>query len=307
MSRHIDARLRRAGELLLAGASVLLGACTGEAVAAAGLVTVFDSTSSDTVVATTTGAIADPMRRTLVDEVRIAPTADDTTLFGNVIDEPDLARYDPRHHFDTALIPHGWTHVLGWLRSYRNKPLTDAVGIRCVCWAAHAIGDFYAHSTYAHFLEREGKGLLPYDPETGRPALAFDYASDPDFERASLSYYLPWWNPSHFDRFARWRGHAISGRYSLKGDAHGVVEKLVNLAPAAAFPTPAARSLAGSLPHHDEIAVDEEHGGDGAHGRRDCRWRATAIRGVSGACARRTALATRRPRHRRPGPLRSRG
>jgi hypothetical protein len=189
-----------------------------------------------------------------------------TTLFGNVIDEPDLARYDPRHHFDTALIPAGWANVLGWLRSYRKKPLTDADGLRCACWAAHAIGDFYAHSTYAHFLERERRGLVPYDPETGRPALAFDYASDADFKRAALSYYLPWWNPSLFDRFARWRGHAISGRYSLKGDSHGAVEKFVNLAPAAAFPTPAARSLAGSLPHHDEIAVDEEHGSNKLYG-----------------------------------------
>lgn len=189
-----------------------------------------------------------------------------TTLFGNVIDEPDLARYDPRHHFDTALIPAGWANVLGWLRTYRKKPLTDAVGIRCACWAVHAIGDFYAHSTYAHFLERERRGALPYDPETGRPALAFDYPNDPDFQRAALSYYLPWWNPSHFDRFAKWRGHAISGRYSLKGDSHGAVEKFVNLAPAAAFPTPAARSLAGSLPHHDEIAVDEEHGSNKLYG-----------------------------------------
>jgi hypothetical protein len=189
-----------------------------------------------------------------------------TTLFGNRIDEPDLARYDPRHHFDTALIPHAWGHVLGWLRNYRNKPLTDAVGIRCVCWAAHAIGDFYAHSTYAHFLAREGRGAVPYDPETGRPALAFDYANDPDFQRAALSYYPAWWNPSHFDRFAKWRGHAISGRYSLKGDSHGIVEKFVNLAPGDAFPTPAARSLAGSLPHHDEIAVDEEHGSNKLYG-----------------------------------------
>jgi hypothetical protein len=189
-----------------------------------------------------------------------------TTLFGNVIDEPDLARYDPRHHFDTALIPAGWANVLGWVRNYRKKPLTDADGLRCACWAAHAIGDFYAHSTYAHFLERERRGLVPYDPETGRPALGFDYANDPDFKRAALSYYPPWWNPSHFDRFARWRGHAISGRYSLQGDSHSAVEKFVNLAPAAAFPTPAARSLAGSVPHHDEIAVDEEHGSNKLYG-----------------------------------------
>jgi hypothetical protein len=40
-----------------------------------------------------------------------------TTLFGNVIDEPDLARYDPRHHFDTALIPHTLPHSR---RSFRE-------------------------------------------------------------------------------------------------------------------------------------------------------------------------------------------
>jgi hypothetical protein len=205
-------------------------------------------------------------RAGLPDLVRSRMARSFTTLFGNVIDEPDLARYDPRHHFDSSLIPAAWGHVLGWLRSYRRKPITDAAAIRCVCWAAHAIGDFYAHSTYAHFLEREGRGLLPYDPETGRPALAFDYANDPDFQGAALSYYLPWWNPSVFDRFAKWRGHAISGRYSLRGDAHGVVEKFVNLAPSEAFPTPAARSLVGSLPHHDEIAVDEEHGSNKLYG-----------------------------------------
>jgi len=152
--------------------------------------------------------------------------------------------------------------VLGWLRRFYQTPLTDTEGIRAACWAAHAIADFYAHSTYAHFLEKELAATIPYNPHTGKPALKYDYANDQEFKDAALSYYPRWYDPTGFDRLGSWKGRPISGRYSFKDDAQGgLIEGFVNLAPADAFPTPKARFFAGSLPHHDEIAVDEG-GGD---------------------------------------------
>ncbi|MHB1297713.1 MAG: 6-bladed beta-propeller [Gemmatimonadaceae bacterium] len=50
----------------------------------AGLATVFDSTSPDSIVARTVGTVPPARVRRLVDEMRIAPSADDTSLFGDV-------------------------------------------------------------------------------------------------------------------------------------------------------------------------------------------------------------------------------
>jgi hypothetical protein len=56
----------------------------GGAETAAGLATVFDSTTPDTVVARTSGAVSARAVRTAVEELRIAPEADDTSLFADV-------------------------------------------------------------------------------------------------------------------------------------------------------------------------------------------------------------------------------
>lgn len=194
-----------------------------------------------------------------------------TTLFNNIIDEPDLrfTTYDPLDHFDSGLIDRSWGVVRGRLKRFYEASLTDADGINSVCWALHAIADFYAHSTYAHFLKKEKGVLKPFDAEGGTPTLAYDYAADATFSKAALSHYEPWWNPTMFDRLARWKGGPISGRYSLHGDSHGFIESITSLPPATSFPDPAARQLAGSLPHHDEIAVDEEGGTNAIYSAND--------------------------------------
>jgi hypothetical protein len=214
-----------------------------------------------------------------------------TTLFGHVIDEPDRSPYDPSHHFDSGLVDASWKHVRGWLGRFYKTPITDTEGIRAMCWAAHAIGDFYAHSSYAHFVQREGRGVTPYDPVTKKPVLAYDYAKDPEYSAAALSYYRKWWTPDVFDRFSRWKGRPVSGRYAFDGDSRGAIEGIIVNEPSpSSFPTPAARAFAGSLPHHDEIAVDVEEGSNKLYGparyTEQYRWRyALAVKHVERALA----------------------
>jgi hypothetical protein len=241
--------------------------------------------------------IADATSRTgLPPPVRSRLSRTFTELFSNQIDEPDLAHYDPRHHFDSGLIAPAWGHVLGWLRAFYRAPLTDREGVRAACWAAHAIGDFYAHSSYAHFVQKERGAPLPYDPETKRPALAYDYANDPEYRGAGFSHFNAWYQPILFDRLTRWGGKPISGRYSLPGDEDsGLVESLVNEAPMAAFPTKEIRAYVGSLPHHDEIAVDEKSGRNALYDpvryTQQYHFRyALAVRHISAALAKHPAL-----------------
>jgi hypothetical protein len=211
--------------------------------------------------------IADAASRTsLPPPVRTRLSRTFTELFSNQIDEPDLGRYDPRHHFDSGLFAPAWGHVMGWTRAFHRKPLTDSEGVRAMCWAAHAIADFYAHSSYAHFVQKERGAPIPYDPETKRPALAYDYPNDPEYRAARFTHFNAWYQPILFDRLTRWKGGPISGRYALKGDKHAFIESLVNTAPMEAFPSAASRALAGSLPHHDELAVDHEHGSNKLYG-----------------------------------------
>ncbi|HEY3255193.1 MAG TPA: transglutaminase domain-containing protein [Polyangiaceae bacterium] len=191
-----------------------------------------------------------------------------TTLFGNVIDNPDLRfqSYHPRDHFDSGVIDEAWATVVARLQRFYASPLTDADGVNNLCWALHALADFYAHSTYAHFLKLEKGTLIPYDPSAKTPALRYDYANDPTFSKVDFSHYDAWWKPSMFDRLARWNGRPISGRYSLHGDSQDVFERLTNAPPDSAFPNAAARQFVGSLPHHNEIAVDEEVGSNKLYG-----------------------------------------
>ena len=186
-----------------------------------------------------------------------------TTLFGNVIDNPDIRfrSYHPRDHFDSGIIDESWATVVARLGRFYAKPLMDPDGTNNLCWALHAIADFYAHTSYAHFLEAESRPLVPFDPIRATPALAYDYANDPSYSGATFTLYSQWSGAMTFaQRLAAWKGRPISGRYSFNGDSQDVIERLTNAPPESAFPTAAARQFAGALPHHNEIAVDEEVG-----------------------------------------------
>jgi hypothetical protein len=86
--------------LALIGA--MLVACSAESrapMSAAGLETVFDSTRADSVIARTAGEVPAERLRRVVDEVRIAPEADDTTLFAEVT-EFDVGQGGELYVFD---------------------------------------------------------------------------------------------------------------------------------------------------------------------------------------------------------------
>lgn len=202
-------------------------------------------------------------RANLPEPVRSRISRTFTVILGNVIDNPDLnfRNYQPQDHFDSGLIDSSWRRVLQRLNQFYRLPITNSRGISNACWAVHAIADFYSHSTYAHFLVREGAKRVPYDPVRRRPLLKYNYPSDPAFCHAKLSSYEPWWKPADFDRLKVWKGHPISGRYSLPGDSQNFFEGITNAPRANNFPSAKARKLAGSLPHHDEIAVDEAGSG----------------------------------------------
>lgn len=194
-----------------------------------------------------------------------------TGLLGHVIDKPDLnvGAYDPLDHFDSGLIEASWKTVRRRLDGFRSKALGDPDGLVNACFAAHGIADFYAHSSYAHFLDRERPGqIMPFDPVRKQPSLGYDYARDAAFSSAKLSYYAAWYEPSDFARFSRWQGRPISGRYSLPNDSRDPIERLTSPPPSSAIST-AQRGYVGSLPHHNEIAVDED--GDHTNALYDAR------------------------------------
>jgi hypothetical protein len=84
--------------------AVLAPACArddGGAPNSAGLATLFDSTTTDSVIARTAGSVPEEAMRGVVEEVRIAPAADDTSLFGEVF-EFDVGADGRFYVFDQA-------------------------------------------------------------------------------------------------------------------------------------------------------------------------------------------------------------
>jgi hypothetical protein len=87
----MSSRARRLPPIACVTLAVAVGACGGDAARAGGLRTAFDSTLADTVIARTAGTVPASLVRGLTEELRISPTADDTTLFGDVF-EFDVGR-----------------------------------------------------------------------------------------------------------------------------------------------------------------------------------------------------------------------
>jgi hypothetical protein len=147
--------------------------------------------------------------------------------------------------------------------------------------AAHAIGDFYAHSSYLHFATLQNPGAAQgqaaiYTPGAGLVA-APDYTaagadpSLPSFDLTSNSFSLNpnLWAGTKAQAAQQWAGNLLSGRYAQYDPSATFWEGFTGiptaLAQAPDFP------VRGSLPHHDEIAVDDQ-----AMGKRHKLYRATA-------------------------------
>jgi hypothetical protein len=166
--------------------------------------------------------------------------------------DANLAIYDPRDHFDDAYIPDAWARV-------EQRLATRSVNDFAL--AAHAVGDFYAHSSWGVFGQRDAGGkLLPLiDHANANFALAPDYSEDGRFPIASARFSVNepvWGKRPRSEEPGVWQGVLISGRYAQSKDPHqGVFEKLTyipgELCDRADYPKRAG------LPHHNEIAVDQ--------------------------------------------------
>lgn len=176
------------------------------------------------------------------------------------VDDVDLpGSYDPRDHFDNGYIEEGWKQVEARLSKFRNSSVDNLDAFHR---AAHGIGDFYAHSSYGEFGAVQERKLDLYDPANPASSLPQppDYGAGSGFDIASgkFSTNAALWQGNAQAAATLWKGKLISGRYAQKRDSHGIAESITfipsSLTKDKHFP------LRGALPHHNEIAVDENAG-----------------------------------------------
>jgi hypothetical protein len=168
--------------------------------------------------------------------------------------DANIATYDPLDHFDNGYIDQSWQKANERLAAFKSDPSAWA----SFGAAAHSIGDFYAHSSYLQFAPIQPAGsATPYDPGmTLDPEPAY---TDPPLSLTSglFSVNTSLWDGTQAEAADHWAGQFISGRYAQKYDPkatfwEGFTSIPISLASAADF------KFRGSLPHHDEIAVDAE-------------------------------------------------
>lgn len=172
------------------------------------------------------------------------------------VDDVDLpGSYDPRDHFDNGYITDGWNLVKDRLAQFEQESLKN---LNAFHLAAHAIADFYAHTSYGHFGSVNNGNLQLFDPDHPGAGLAQkpDYGSGSSFDFQNFSRNTNLNKGTAADAAQYWQGQIISGRYAQKGDTHGAAEALTFIPPDLVkkkdFPG------RGLLPHHNEIAVDED-------------------------------------------------
>jgi hypothetical protein len=171
-------------------------------------------------------------------------------------------KYHPFDHFDNGYIDESWTRVRERLESCLDAANADMV--RAFSRAAHAIADFYAHSSYAHFAARDAAGalVLAKDDDWNDEPLARwpDYGDGGDFPINRFRPASPW-QGRDAQRVSVWSGALLSGRWRLPGD--------LGVAPESSDWSAELRDRRMkwrmALPHHDDIAVDVREGSNGIY------------------------------------------
>jgi hypothetical protein len=183
----------------------------------------------------------------------------------SLILDANILTYDPRDHFDNGYIPDSWARVNDRLAAFaRNN--NDWVSFGA---AAHSIGDFYAHTSYCHFAvlqnaaSPQGQAVV-YSPD-GVLVAPPQYTANPpdpslppfDLTSANFSVNDKLWAGTKQQAAAQWAGKLISGRYAQKYDPvatfwEGFTSLPLELTQATDYKT------RGALPHHNEIAVDDQ-------------------------------------------------
>jgi hypothetical protein len=170
-----------------------------------------------------------------------------------IVDDVDMpGSYDPTDHFDNGYIEEGWQKVRERLNNFKadNSKLDE------FHLAAHAIADFYAHTSYTHFCKKEGDKALLYNPDNPTSTIDSGMKYDSgDFDLAKFSINRKLWKKTPKDAARLWNDKIISGRYAQKGDSQDFFEAITVIPSSLTKAEDFAKR--GSLPHHTEIAVDE--------------------------------------------------
>jgi hypothetical protein len=180
--------------------------------------------------------------------------------------DANILTYDPRDHFDNGYIPESWDRVNTRLAAF-SKDNTDWGSFGA---AVHSIGDFYAHSSYVHFAVLQNSAAAQGQAVVYGPGVKLvappQYTANPadpslplfDLTSAAFSLNDELWKGTKQQAAAQWAGKLISGRYAQKYDPvatfwEGFTSIPTALAQAADYNT------RGALPHHNEIAVDDQN------------------------------------------------
>lgn len=177
--------------------------------------------------------------------------------------DANIFAYDPRDHFDNGYVDEGWERVNASLQRFeKNNSDWSSFGR-----AGHTIADFYAHTSYAHFAQLQnpaaddGRAVL-YAPDAGLVASP-GYTATPvdpslppfDMTSGNFSINTGIWQGTAEQAAAQWNGKVISGRYAQLHDPKAKLFDGFTSIPTALANAPGFKKR-GSLPHHDEIAVD---------------------------------------------------
>jgi Transglutaminase-like superfamily len=179
---------------------------------------------------------------------------------------PSSTPYDPRQHFDNGLIEESWDLLEGNAATFRrDRDDVDAFGK-----AAHAIADFYAHSSYLAFAWSTSgatqQATRLYHPESWNDddhlhdAPSYGPGPTPELGRFDLhrfSQNRTIFKSSVDEGIARWDGRILSGRYAQSRSDHlgSAISKLAESM--CELPEKYKRPEIGAVPHHSEIAVDD--------------------------------------------------
>ena len=188
-------------------------------------------------------------------------------FFGQIIDaiDLDILDYSPLDHFDNGYIGESWSQVGENLAVFKRD---NRANLKAFAWAAHALADFYAHSSYVHFAALENPGddaghAAVFDP-TNPPALAAPLSYEPpstfDLTDPKYSLNTTLWTKGKAAAAQRWANQLISGRYAQPNDTQlGLTNHLIEGMTTIPASLRSGEGFAdrGSLPHHNQIAVDD--------------------------------------------------
>ena|GEM_PF-691798 len=193
-------------------------------------------------------------------------------LAGPIIDaiDLDIIDYSPLDHFDNGYIPESWSQVTQNLSTFKQD---SRANLQAFARAAHAIADFYAHSSYVHFAKLVDPAFPQGCAELFDPAGQMEFDTAPSYQPPStfdltdpkFSVNTSLWTQGKEAAAQRWVNQLISGRYAQPNDTqpgltNHLTEGLTTIP--ASMRNAAGFADRGSLPHHDQIAVDDITPGD---------------------------------------------